>query len=179
MTKKYKGLSYRQKRLIKAVFAFENFILLIGIVFFLYAYVGLVTKDDYPNINSLTYEECTFIEYEYIEYRYSKYGKTKYYNIYVEEYDKPLKTDDLVYKCINKDVLDELDSGDTVKVSLSKEENKIEIYAMFFGGDSVLTYDDYLTEHKKDEAVGYVFLPVILCACFFGFFVGVKKKMNS
>lgn len=177
--KKYKGLSYRHKRMIRAVFEFQNFIFLLGTVLVLWVLIGFVSAEDYPDKNSLAYEECTFIKCEYIEYFYSKHGKRKYYNVYVEEYDKPLQTDDLVYKRINKNALAELKGGDSVKVSLSEEKDFFEIYSMSCDGVSILSYEDYLAEHERNNRVGAVVLPALLFMSIFGFVAGVKKTLKG
>lgn len=175
---KNKGLSYRQKRLIKAVFSFENFIFLFCSVFFLSVYIGFALVEDYPDVNSLVYEDCTFIKYEYIEYRYSKSSKMRYYNIYVEEYDKPLQVDNIVYKRINKDLLLQLNEGDTIKVSLLEEKEKFYLYSLSCGGVYILSYEDYLSEHESNDSIGSIVLPALLCMSFVGFIVGVKKRMS-
>ena len=133
------------------------FILIIIFVIFL---IGVLSIK-YPNKEDLKYEECTFIKYEFIENRSVK-SSSKHYNIYVEEYDKELRIDNIIYDDINKELLDKLKKGDKIIISVRENNEIYDIYSMSYKNNYILSYEAYLNGHYKNDKIGLIVIPIFI-----------------
>ena len=133
-------------------------IVVLSILFVLFAviFIGKLSYGgDYPASEELVYEECTFVRYEM--------KKTKYGGIYwveLEEYEESLKIDSLVYKHVNKGVLEDLRAGDTVTVSYDEDGD---VYSMARGDSYILSYEDFLSAHESNHRNGMIIAPILVC----------------
>ena len=128
-----------------------SFIALSAASLFLCAFFALLFAEPYPTDDQLVYEECTFVKYEQ---RKSRAGKTYY--VSVKEYAGWLKIDNIVSSSASEERLKSLENGDKIKVSIRKTENGNDLYYMSSGQNSVLTYEDYLEEHRRNKNAGYI-----------------------
>ena len=131
---------------------------LFGILFgmgFISTTTASYSKDQY------TEQACTFLAYEY-EIWERKGADWESYEIYVQEYAKPLEIDHLVFDQVNRRVLNNLEQGDQITVLLDKKLNVISIEHQ---GEYVLTYEDYVAEHGNNDTIGVIVTLVLCCAC--------------
>ena len=131
---------------------------LFGILFgmgFVSTTTASYSKDQY------TEQTCTFLTYEY-EVWERKGADWESYEIYVQEYAKPLQIDNLVFDQVNRHVLNDLKQGDQITVLLDKKQNVI---SMEYQGRYVLTYEDYAAEHENNNTVGVIVTLILSCAC--------------
>ena len=146
----------------KISFILHNIFYICALCFFLFLAI-MFTTTDYPTKESLVYEECTFIKYEYIVKENHNHSTTRYYNIYVEEYDKPLEIDNIIYDRIHQGLLSTLEKGDKITVSIKHHKNDMNLYEMSYGEKYILSYDDYLDAHKENDEIGFILAPVLIC----------------
>ena len=123
--------------------------------FFIWGLTSLLFAVDYPEKNELRYEECTFIGYENVRDR-----GTRYY-IFVNEYDEPLEIDNIVSSSVSESLLRDISSGDKITVSIDQSDK--DLYSMYCGDINILSYDDYLSEHEPNNALGVVLLTLFSC----------------
>ena len=111
-----------------------------------------------------TEQICTFSECDYVVHERGGARGTEYYDVYVQEYEKPLQIDQIVFDQVNKSVLFDLKEGDQITVLLDQKNHVI---SMAHDGQYVLTYEDYVAEHESNNTVG-VFATLILCGMCLG-----------
>ena len=131
-------------------------------VFYLVCLIGVINIDPYPSEDSLIYENCSFVKYEYILKRSTR-SKSERYHIYVEEYDKPLEIDNIVFHMTNEDVLFHLEPGAQVAVSIRESKDKLTLYTIAYDGVNILSYDDYVKIHTRNNNTGIVVLSALFC----------------
>ena len=136
------------------------------LAFSLFCFVNLTLIDKYPSSEELTYEQCTYIKSEYVSVGR---GYHNYY-IYVEEYNEPLKIDNIVINRTNEELLFSLNKGDTIIVSIY-DNGKLDLFSVSYNNDYILSYEDYLTEHNGNNTVGKISTAVMSCIAL-GFLVG-------
>ena len=134
-----------------------SFIALAATVLFTWVFISLLSEEPYPAADALVYEECTFVKYE----RNKTYQSSAVYYVYVKEYFDPLEIDNIVSSSASEAGLLSLENGDKIKVSIRKTENGNDLYYMSSGQTSVLTYENYLAEHRGNMTVGYIILPIL------------------
>lgn len=149
----------------KIFFIVHNVFYIFALCFFLF--FGFFTTTEYPAKESLVYEECTFIKSEYISKENRNHSTTRYYNIYVEEYDKPLEIDNIIYDRIHQGFLSNLEKGDKITVSIRHYKDDMNLYdmnlyEMYYGEKYVLTYDDYSEGHKENDEIGFILAHVFI-----------------
>ena len=135
------------KQPVQFVFVSLLFLALAGL--FIWAFVNMAFLGSYPPAESLELEECTVVEYELITA-----SKSSYYFIYVEEYEKPLEIGNVTKNVINREVLLELEAGDTIVVSYYEGKRSLNLYSLAHGEKTILAYEDYLAEHEGNNTVG-------------------------
>ena len=119
--------------------------------FSLFCLVNLTLIDKYPSKGELKYEECTYVNYEYVSV-----GKGNHnYYIYVEEYDEPLKIDNIVINKTNNEILFSLNPGDIIIVSI-EDYSGFDLYSISYNGKYILSYEDFLFEHNSNNTVGII-----------------------
>lgn len=142
---------------------------------FLLALVLSVDGDEYPPADSLTYETCTFERCE--RKKTSKYAYV--YMIYVEEYEEPLRIGSVMDEKLNHGALERLTSGNEIVVSVSQEKEQLYLYSLSYGNVSILTYEDYVSEHTSNSTLG-IALMLCLSLTMLGLFIAniicYKKK---
>ena len=126
--------------------------------FSLFSFVNLTLINKYPSVDELYYEQCTYVNSEYVSVGR---GYHNYY-IYVEEYNEPLKIDNIVVNKTHEELLFSLNEGDIISVSIV-DNNKLNLFSISFNGEYILSYEDYLDEHNGNNIVGIVVTAVISC----------------
>lgn len=104
-------------------------------------------------------QTCTFLDCEHVVHERISDADVEYYEIYVQEYEKPLQIDLIVFDQVNKSLLFDLDEGEVITVLLDKKNHVI---SMSHDGQYVLSYEDYVAEHESNNTVG-VFVTLIMC----------------
>lgn len=112
------------------------------------------------SMDRYTEQVCTFSEYklQVIERR-GTYSEVYY--VYVQEYEKPLKIGQIVSDLVNQRVLKGLEEGDQITVLVDKKQNLISLEHQ---GEYVLTYEEYVAEHEKNDGVGVIVTLILSCA---------------
>ena len=131
-------------------------IMLSAAALFTWAFISLLLIEPYPPADQLVYEECTFVKCER-----KTSSRSVVYRVHVKEYAEPLEIDNIVSSSASEAGLLSLKNGDKIKVSIRKTENGNDLYYMSSGQTSVLTYEDYLAEHRGNMTVGYIILPIL------------------
>ena len=131
-------------------------IMLSAAALFTWAFISLLLIEPYPPADQLVYEECTFVKCER-----KTPSRSVVYRVHVKEYAEPLEIDNIVSSSASEAGLLSLKNGDKIKVSIRKTENGNDLYYMSSGQTSVLTYEDYLAEHRGNMTVGYIILPIL------------------
>ena len=132
-------------------------VLSIFAMLFTIGFIGMATasysKDCY------TEQACTFLEYEYqvIEL---KNGDVERYFVYVQEYEKPLKISQNAFDQVNRRVLNDLEEGDQITVLVDKRRN---LSSLEHQGEYVLTYEEYVAEHERNDGVGVIVTLIMSC----------------
>lgn len=137
-------------------------IILLGLsIFFFDSFINSKTLDYLPE-DELVYEECTFVDFKHTEEPHHRGAYTHYYYVYVEEYDIPLSIDSVVFDKVNQDVFSELKPGDKINVSV----DNMELCSISYNGESILSYDDFLTEQKESKIIEIFGSLILSCVCF-------------
>ena len=132
------------------------------LIFSLLFLVQLIVVNSYPDKNELKYQKITYVNHEYLSI-----GKGYYeYHIYVEEYDEPLKLDKFVEDKVDKELLETLKKGDIITVGFCDEKD-LDVFFMTYNYADILSYNDYLLEHKKNNNAGIVMFSFISFICMF------------
>ena len=118
------------------------------------------SKIDYPSIESLSYEICTF-SYFKKETMDRRTSTTERYYIYVEEYNEPLVIDNNTFDKVNHFALSYIKEGSEITVSLNIEDDEIEVYSLKYKDKYVLSYEDYLDVHTRNSKIGVVVLSIL------------------
>lgn len=142
-------------------------IVLLGCMFCFFS-----TKEHYPAESGLVYENCTFAGYT-IDYDIEKKGRknpqNKYYLISVEEYEDPLIIDMLVFRKVNREILDSIPAGDTVIVAINRTNDKQKLYMMSYHGEDVLNYAVFV----KRNYMNYTVIAIMMSVCAVGLLFGI------
>ena len=117
---------------------------------------------DYLAENELVYEECTFIGFKHIEEPHNRGAYTHCYYVYVDEYDAPLSIDSDVFDKVNQELLSELKPGDKITISV----DKLRLRSMSCNSESILSYDDFLSEKKQSKLLEFIGSFALSCVCF-------------
>ena len=131
-----------------AGFIAGNILFLLLASLFIGGSLALLFVDRYPPAEELVYTSCTFQRYE----QFSR-GKHLDHYVYVQEYGKPLKIDDIAIRAVDRGALEDLKAGDIIVVS--KDED-LHLYSLSRGGKSILSYEDFLAKHEGNALVGAV-----------------------
>lgn len=142
-------------------FIIQNIFLSSILAIFVVMFICVLLIKGYPNKSELIYENCTFIRYEY-EKNIGTHGSSKKCLIYVNEYETPLEIDNIVVNEINANVLNSIKSGDEIVVSIQYDHDKYNLYSMAYKERFVLSYDDYLTRHTKNNRIGIVVTSIMI-----------------
>ena len=142
-------------------FIIQNIFLSSILAIFVVMFICVLLIKGYPNKSELIYENCTFIRYEYVK-KYVSPGISEKYLIYVNEYETPLEIDNIVFNEINANVLNSIKSGDEIVVSIQYDHDKNNLYSMAYKEKNVLSYDDYLTRHTKNNRFGIVVTSIMI-----------------
>ena len=126
-------------------------------VLFTAGFIGTTTAS--YSMDRFTEQSCTFLEYEYqvIE---RKNGDIERYYVYVQEYEKPLEIDQIVFDQVNRRVLNGLEEGDQITVLFDKKRN---LSSLEHQGEYVLTYEEYVAEHERNDGVGVIVTLIMSC----------------
>ena len=147
---------YERAKASKGEFIVSTVFFSIFFVLFAVIYIGMLSGGgDYPSPEDIVYEECTFLRYEMKKTRHART-----YWVELEEYEEALKIDSIVSKHVNKGVLEDLQAGDGVTVSIDEDGN---MYAMAHGDSYILSYENYLSAHEINYRYGMIFLPILMC----------------
>ncbi len=147
---------YERAKASKGEFIVSTVFFSIFFVLFAVIYIGFLSSGgDYPSPEDIMYEECTFERYEI---RKHKSGRS--YLVYLEEYEEALKIDSIVSRHVNKGVLEDLQAGDGVTVSIDEDGN---LYAMVHGDSYILSYEDFLSAHEINHRNGMIIAPILVC----------------
>lgn len=134
--------------------------LLLAVPFLILFIVDLT--QEYPPEESLVYEQCTFVKYEYILKESRKSPETEYYEIYVEEYDIPLRIDNIAFHKANGAALSELKKGDKITLSIEfYREDLHYLYSISCGDTNILSYKDYIEAHSGNDKYGFIICPIL------------------
>jgi len=104
------------------------------------------------SMDRFTEQVCTFSEYELKVYEHRGSDSEVYY-ICVQEYEKPLEIDQIVSDLVNRRVLNGLEKGDQITVLFDKKRN---LSSLEHQGEYVLTYEEYVAEHERNDGVGVI-----------------------
>ena len=133
---------------------------MILLIFSLLFIVQLILVNSYPDKNELKYEQYTYVNHEYVSM-----GKGYYeYHIYVEEHDEPLKIDRSVEDKINEELLLLLKKGDVITVCVYDKKD-LDLFLLMYNDADILSYNDYLSEHKRNNNAGIVMFSLISLVC--------------
>jgi len=146
------------------LFLFSIF-LVVGLLWYLpLIVVNNQYKDAAQDENSTLYMEFT---YDGFDTRY--YSKERWHlAIFVQENEKPLFFDRLTYTyCdIDVDILRNIQKGERFKayvIESDKDEYSYEIVQMEFeSGQCVLSFEEYTKGHRKNAAIGFVIVPIMI-----------------
>lgn len=139
---------------------FSALAILFGAGFVFYAGTNY-SEDQYSE------QTCTFLDYDHVVRVSTKGLNSEWYDIYVQEHEKPLQIDQIVFDQINKSVLFDLNEGDEITVLLDK---KNKVISMAHDGQYALTYEDYVAEHERNNTVG-IFASLIMCGMSVGIII--------
>jgi hypothetical protein len=128
------------------------FVILMGVA------LGHSLLSEYAEPDDLIYEECTFINAKLIR----QYRDSRYYEIYVEEYEEPLKIYSIALKAVDRSKLDSINAGEKITVSLEEGRDNYSVLAMFHDNEAILSYDEYLRAHQKNDTLGIIVLPLMI-----------------
>lgn len=148
--------------------AFIGFVIitLAFLTFSLFCLINLTLLDKYPSKDELKYEECTYIKYEYVSS-----GNTEHqYYIYVEEYNAPLKIDNIVINKTNEELLFSLNSGETIIVSI-EDDSEFYLFSISYNSKYILSYEDFLSEHDSNNVIGII-VTSIMASISLAFLIG-------
>lgn len=151
-------------------------LLLAVAAFALFCLISLITVD-YPAHEALVYEECTFVKYEKKVSATSKGTSSRYY-IFVEEYDKGLEIDNIVFTEQQEEILQTILTGDKIKVSIYENKKQFDLFSMVYQEKTVLSYEDYLSAHNRNNTAGIIgcaFCEVCTGALFIGEILRYKR----
>ena len=110
----------------------------------------------YPEAEDLNHEACTYLYYER-----KSVGRGDYqYHIWVKEYDEPLIIDNIVQRATDRSLLESLQSGDPLQISL-EDHDGFYLYEVSAHGDDILSYENYLARHRNNERVGIIFFALV------------------
>ena len=130
------------------------------LIFSLLFIVQLIFVNSYPDKNELKYEQYTYVNHEYVSM-----GKGYYeYHIYVEEHDEPLKIDKFVEDKVDEELLVLLKKGDVITVCVYDKKD-LDLFLLMYNDSDILSYNDYLSEHKKNNNAGIVMFSFISLVC--------------
>lgn len=77
--------------------------------------------------------------------------------VYVEETDKPLLIDSIVFPYSDVDALELIPSGKTITVGIQSEKSShYEVSSLRYGDQTVLSFKDYLKAHSRNKMLGIV-----------------------
>ena len=136
------------------------------LTFSLFCLINLTLLDKYPSKGELKYEECTYIKYEYV----SSGNREHQYYIYVEEYNDPLKIDNIVINKTNEELLFSLNSGETIIVSI-EDDSEFYLFSIYYNSKYILSYEDFLSEHNSNNVVGII-VTSIMASISLAFLIG-------
>jgi flagellar basal body-associated protein FliL len=141
-------------------------VILVAIMIYCFS---MIVTTEYAEPDTLVYEECTFVEAK--RARSGKSGTR--YDIYVEEYEEPLKIYSVTLRAIERSDLLSIEKGELIKVSLKESGKKYHaIVAMYCGDKCILDYKDYLREHEENDTLGCIVCPLMIL---FGLFMLVAS----
>ena len=148
--------------------AFIGFVIitLAFLTFSLFCLINLTLLDKYPSKDELKYEECTYIKYEYV----SSGNREHQYYIYVEEYNDPLKIDNIVINKTNEELLFSLNSGETIIVSI-EDDSEFYLFSISYNSKYILSYEDFLSEHDSNNVIGII-VTSIMASISLAFLIG-------
>jgi hypothetical protein len=136
-------------------FILQTVILSLCFLFWFAIFIPL-TGIRYPEAADLQYETCTYLSYEY-----KPIGRSSYqYRIWVKEYDAPLIIDNIVQRATDRSLLESLQSGDPLQISL-EDHDGFYLYEVSAHGDDILSYEDYLASHRNNERIGIIFFALV------------------
>lgn len=162
----------------KIPFIIQTTIVSIFLIFFIIVLVGILSVRHNPNKEELIYEKVTYIRYEYIRKGSLKNVSERYY-IFVIEYDKPLELDNIVYDIVNRDALDNLISGDVLTVSIREYNGNYDLYSIAMNENYILSYEDYLTCHNKNNTIALIFIPILISIAGFILVFGIIRYKKT
>lgn len=147
---------YERAKASKGEFIVSTVFFSIFFVLFAVIYIGFLSSGgDYPASEELVYEECTFVRYEI-----KKTKSARTYWVELEEYEEALRIDNIVFRHVNNGVLEDLQAGDGVTVSIDEDGN---LYAMVHGDSYILSYENYLSAHESNHRNGMIIAPILVC----------------
>ena len=132
------------------------YIFTFALIVFLVVILIILLDTSYPKESELKFEYYTFEKYEYVKKR-----KTSYYEIYVEELEKPIKIH-IEKKSIRKEILNEVKTGDIIKASLEEKNKYIEAYQITYNNKFILSYNDYLKDNKSNINSGIILMSIMI-----------------
>ena len=159
------------------VIIMTSIVVIIFTLFTLFCLIWLSFFTNYPTSNELTYQEYTFIDYQFIEH-IRRPTSTRYYEIYVKELEKPIRIDNIVYSKTNQELLDFIKPNEVILVSIKQTKKRPIAYAIKYQDDYILTYEDYLYKHQKNDTTGIVVSSIMTCVAIslFIYFIYALKK---
>lgn len=161
----------------KIHFIIQTTIVSIILIFCIILLVGILSVRHNPNKEELIYEKVTYIRYEYI--RKGTKSVSKRYYIFVNEYDKPLEIDNIVFDKVNRNALDNLISGDVLTVSIREYNDNYDLYSIAMNENYILSYEDYLTCHNRNNTLGLIFFPIVISIAIFILVFGIIRYKKT
>ena len=161
----------------KIHFITQTTIVSIFLIFCIILLVGILSVRHNPNKEELIYEKVTYIRYEYIR-KGTKNVSERYY-IFVNEYDKPLEIDNIVFDKVNRNALDNLISGDVLTVSIREYNDNYDLYSIAMNENYILSYEDYLTCHNRNNTLGLIIIPIVISIAIFILVFGIIRYKKT
>lgn len=148
-------------------------------LFLFFNSISLYSKFDIE-YRELIYEELTFRKYE----KLNGYKTDKKYIVYFEEYEKPFEISTISDKKLDKTLLANLITGESIKVFYKENSSKKYDYEIceFSHNDVVLlSLSDYVETNQKNQIVGMIVCPILVIMGLFldCVFIYLFKVSNS
>lgn len=145
----------------KRLFIFQSAIysVLVGVCFF---FLILVTVSLGKTAPEPQYREYTLLSSETKTfYNGRNHVFSPICDVYVQETDKPLNIDSVVFRYADTDAIGMIPSGETITVGIQKEKSsEFEVSSLTYGDKTILSFKDYLKAHRRNKLLGIAALSV-------------------
>ena len=130
----------------------------------------------------IEHEDLTCVIYTYKSSKYCRMYRNQYYEINVNEEEKPLYVPEIYLPALNKKNLSALESGDIIQCYVKpckQDAYAYELVEMNNGDTSVMSLRDFNAAGRRNAIIGFVVVPIIsvtVLVCSIVYFVRYIKR---